>query len=252
MSFFELAKRITKKQVDNISNTPDTALKLPMGMDFGKVMNISPVVFALVDDSLVSAPDSRQNIITSISSLKDMSGTRLAFRAYVSNGDANQEQYLQVTANPNDFEAIWFTTLHRHYPQTMEELEAFQGKGFGSGDTTFTLARELLESVGIEQKILDKVYKNEDNLVYSREFEGDDYVAPIKSVETRMDSADQTKGMEQKNNFMLYSRMLDNKEKEFLWISLEAETTRNGQISNEVHVDFMVGLAVNKNRISII
>ena len=252
MALMELFKRVAQKKVDVLLDKKDVSLKLPMGLDFGKVINISPVVFALIDDSLVTPPSARQNIITSLSSLKDKQGDRIAYRAYVSNGDNGQEQYFQVTANPDNFEGIWFTTMHRHYPQTSEELAAFMGKGFGSGESEFNISRAMLESVGYESKVLDKVFKNMDNLTYSREIGEGDYVAPMSGLETRMDSADKEEGVEQKTNFMLYSRVLDNKEKEFLWISLEAEQTRNGITSNEVHVDFMVGLNVNKNRISII
>lgn len=252
MSLMELVKRVTQKKLDAGKKPEEEQLNLPMGMGFNKVMTISPVVFALVDDSLVTPPNARENIINSISSLKNGHGDRIAYRGYVNNGENGQEQYLQVTSNADDFESIWFTTLHRHYPQTMEDMEAFMGKGYGSGEREFNISRGMLESLGFEQKVLDKVFKNMDNLVYSREIGSEDYVAPVSCVETRIDSTDQESGMEQKTNFMLYSRMLANNVKEFLWISLEAEQTRDGKTSNEVHVDFMVGLKVDNKRISII
>ena len=252
MSLIDFAKRFTKKKMEQTEEKTNPKLDIPMGIDFGKVMTISPVVFALIDDSLVTAPSSRENIVTSLSSLKNNYGERVAFRAYINTGDKGQEQYLQVTTHSDDFECIWFTTLHRHYPQSMEDMEAFMGKGYGNGEREFNISRGMLESVGFDQKVLDKVFKNMDNLTYSREIGEGDYVAPIDCREVRMDSADRESGMEQKTNFMLYSRMLDSNVKEFLWISLEAEQTKNGNSSNEVHVDFMVGLKVDNKRISII
>lgn len=252
MSLFDFTRRFTQKKIDQSEAKSSNAPVLPMGIGFGKVVTISPIVFALVDDSLVTAPSARENMINSISSLRNTHGERLAYRGYVNTGDKGQEQYLQVTSNADDFEAIWFTTLHRHYPQSREDLDAFMGKGYGSGASEFNISRAMLEGVGYDAKVLDNVFKNLDNITYSREMGEGEYVAPVSCVEVRKDSADSESGIEQKTSFMLYSRMLESNVKEFLWISLEAEQTRNGQTSEEVHVDFMVGLKVDSKRISII
>ena len=251
MSIFSFTKKVIEKKVEQ--QTPK-AYSIPMGLDLGKVFTISPVVFALVDDSLVMPTDSRENIICAVSSLKAGNGARVGYRAYVKKGDSDTEpeQYLQVTSDEADFECIWFTRLHRHYPQTTEDMEAFMGKGYGSGEREFNISRGMLEGLGFDTKVLDNVYKNEDTLVYTREIGDADYVSPIEQLETRVDSKDCESGLTQKSSFMLYSRILANGTKEFLWISLEVEQSKNGVKSDEVHVDFMVGLKVDSNRIKVI
>lgn len=244
MSNIDFLKGFFKKTV---TTTQD--IKIPHNFQLGSVVKVSPVVFALKPQESLVQPINTEVNVSAISSLKNKHGERTSFRAYVEQED-DKDAFFQVTNNPNS-PIVWFTHLYRFYPQTQEDMDAFMGLGYGNGDKEFPFNKSMLMDANVPEHKIELLLGNEEQLVFTRMWGDSDYLEPILEYETKKTDISSEKGIAQECRTMLYCRQLSDDSIEYLLISLEAEESKDGKVSNEVHVDFMIGCDIDVNRISI-
>lgn len=255
-----LGKRIFDKTVDSSSNK-NTAVQdnnLPLGGRIGGCIELqkSPFILAQAQGSFVNFPN--DNVIKAISSVKIDESNLKIYRYYLQTGDddKSQETYLQLFVENNEVtDAVFCQALARFIPETAEEQMLYTGENNeGLGEQTYTLTREMLESVGFSEEKLTACFGINDALDFYREINAtQDFVKPIFAKEIRLDDAKGIQGLEQDVYFMPYARYLaDEKTQEFLIISFEIVKSRDGDFSKrDIHVDFMTGLTLDKTRIQI-
>jgi hypothetical protein len=221
----------------------------------------SPFIRAVSDGALVDMPTDAQSVIKAISRVKlNLSGS--LYRYYLQAGDAyegsasEKEIFLQVYVNEQQqvSEAIYCTQLTRLIPETDEDQKIFMGlAGYGLGDKCYSLWRFQLEELGFVESDLQTIFGGDDTIDYYRDA-GDpeqDFLAPFAGSEIRLDDATGQQGLKQEVYFMPYKREVKG-HTEYLFITTEIVQSKNGDASQrEIHVDFMIGLPVELERIVI-
>ena len=230
---------------------------LPLGARIGSVVNLqkTPLIRAISQGSLIAMPDEAETRIVAISRLK-LSISGKIYRYYL-NRDANGgEKFLQLYCDANDDlqELLYCSHLTRLIPETVEDQQAFLGEnGAGLGDRNYSLWREQLVGIGWDESSLDSIFADADSLQYERDA-GDpaqEFVAPFKGMETRIDDAAGKLGLQQDVVFMPYRRSLNEAgdQSELLLISTEILRSKDGDSKRDIHVDFMIALPLEAERL---
>lgn len=232
---------------------------LPLGARIGSVVTVqqSPLIRAAGAGSLLRLPEAQDGRILAVSQLKLRQAGGL-YRYYLATGDSDaRERFLQVyqSAQGEVAEILYCTQLARVIPETREDQEAYTGEaGYGLGDRSYTLWRNQLGDYGLEESELDLVFGADEGLEYWRDA-GDpqaEFIAPYTGSETRLDDADGRNGLRQDMHFMPYARELRGGGKEYLLITTEILNSVNGDASKRgIHVDFVIGIPVEQERIAI-
>lgn len=87
---------------------------------------------------------------------------------------------------------------------------------------------------------------------FTREGGVGQYVSPFRATENRLDDAVGDRGMKKDLSFMQYTRTLAGGQSERLLISFENVLSRDGQTSAAVYVDFLAGLALDRNKVKVL
>lgn len=238
------------------NDAPRTDGDLPLGARIGSVVGIqqSPLLRAVADGSLIALPDADDVRIVAVSQLRLKQAGGL-YRYYLDTGERDeQEKFLQVYQNASGevSEILYCTQLARVIPETAEEQDAYTGQsGAGLGDRSYTLWREQLDD---PERDLELIFGAEPGLDYWRDA-GDQqapFVPPFTGTETRLDDAGGHTGLRQELYFMPYVRPLRGGGHEYLLITTEILYSVNGDRSKRgIHVDFVIGIPVEQQRIVI-
>ena len=231
---------------------------LPLGARIGGFLRLqkSPFIRAISEGSLVDMPTDAQSIIKAISRVKlNLSGS--LYRYYLQTGDVSEKEiFLQVYVNElgEVSEAIYCTQLTRLIPETDEDQQIFTGlAGYGLGDKRYSLWRFQLEELGYVESDLQVIFGADETIDYCRDA-GDfeqEFLAPFTGTEVRLDDAKGQQGLQQEIYFMPYKREVKG-HTEYLFITTELVKSKNGDASQrEIHVDFMVGIPVELERVVI-
>lgn len=231
---------------------------LPLGARIGGFLKLqkSPFIRAISEGSLIDMPTDAQSVIKAISRVKlNMSGS--LYRYYLQTGDLNEKEiFLQVYVNEQGqvSEAIYCTQLTRLIPETDEDQQIFMGlAGYGLGDKRYSLWRFQLEELGFVESDLQAIFGIDDTIDYCRDA-GDleqEFLAPFTGSEIRLDDAVGRHGLQQQIYFMPYKRNVKSNT-EYLFITTELIQSKNGDVGQrEIHVDFMVGIPVELERLVI-
>lgn len=255
------AKDIAGKHGFGNDNAQDE--DLPLGARIGGFLRLqkSPFIRAISEGSLIDMPTDAQSVIKAISRVKlNMSGS--LYRYYLQTGDlhtgnANEKEiFLQVYVNAlgQVSEAIYCTQLTRLIPETEEDQQIFMGlAGYGLGDKCYSLWRFQLEELGYVASDLQVIFGDDETIDYYRDA-GDidqDFLVPFTGSEVRLDDALGQQGLQQEIYFMPYKREVKG-HTEYLFITTELIKSKNGDSSQrEIHVDFMVGIPVELERVVI-
>jgi hypothetical protein len=232
---------------------------LPLGARIGSVVRLqqSPLLRAAGDGSLITLPDEGDTRIVAVSQIRLKQSGGL-YRYYLDTGDLDaKEKFLQVYQDGQGqvVELMYCTQLARVIPEKAEDQEAYTGQsGAGLGDRSYTLWREQLGDIGLDEADLDLVFGERDGVDYWRDA-GDpnaEFVAPFSGTETRLDDASGRTGLRQEMYFMPYVRQLRGGGNEYLLITTEILHSVNGDASKRgIHVDFVIGIPVEQQRIVI-
>lgn len=229
---------------------------LPLGARIGSLVNVqqSPLIRASAAGSLLALPDDGGPRIVAISQLKLNLAGKL-YRYYLAKGDDDaQERFLQLYQNERGevAEILYCTQLARVIPESAEDQDAYTGQsGAGLGDRSYTLWREQLGDMGLD---LDLIFGASDGLDYWRDA-GDPeaaFMPPFTGSEVRLDDASGRSGLRQHLYFMPYVRQLRGGNHEYLLITTEILHSVNGDTGKRgIHVDFVIGIPVEQQRIVI-
>jgi hypothetical protein len=256
---YKYARSVAAKHgIDSPNRSARVDLDLPMGARIGGMITLqkSPFIRAECDGSLITIPDDGDTLIRAISRVNlDISGQ--LYRYFLDTGDDNtQEKYLQILQDVQGEvkEILYCTQLTRIIPESADDQDAFMGlSGTGLGDKSYTLWRDQLRDLGLGDADLAIVCGDNDRIDYLRDV-GDpaqDFISPFTGVEMRVDDADGEHGLEQNLYFMPYVREL-NSSREYLLITTEIVKSRDGDTSRRsIHVDFMIGIPLEAERVLI-
>jgi hypothetical protein len=240
-------------------DAPRTDRDLPLGARIGSLVRIqqSPLLRAAGDGSLITPPDADDKRIVAVSQIRLKQSGGL-YRYYLETGDRDdKEKFLQVYQSDGGqvAEVMYCTQLARVIPETVEDQEAYMGlAGAGLGDRSYTLWRAQLNDIGLDESDLDLVFGDAEGIDYWRDA-GDpqaEFVTPFSGTETRLDDASGRLGLRQEMYFMPYVRQLRSGGHEYLLITTEIISSVNGDASKRgIHVDFVIGIPVEQQRIVI-
>ena len=230
---------------------------LPLGARIGSVvqMQMSPVIRAQSNGSLIAMPEAGDTRILAVSQIKLAPSTAL-FRLYLATGDANaDEKFIQVFSNDDGTvaEMLYCTQLARVIPETEDDQDAYTGvAGYGLGDASYTLWREQLADM-VSATELANAFGDDDHITYARDAGATDaaFVAPFTGREVRIDDAAGMKGLKQEMYFMPYVRELAGGGREYLLITTEIIESVDGQSKRGIHVDFVIGIPIEQERITV-
>ena len=231
---------------------------VPLGARIGSVVQIqmSPIIRAQANGSLIAMPAAADTRILAVSQIRLQPSTEL-YRLYLDKGDdADDEKFLQVFCGDDGkvAEVLYCTQLARVIPETADDQDAYTGvAGYGLGDAGYTLWREqLADMLGAQE--LATVFGESDRLDYTRDAgnPGAQFVAPFKGRETRIDDAEGQRGLRQEMYFMPYVRQLADGSREYLLITTEIVESVDGDANKRgIHVDFVIGIPMEQERIVI-
>lgn len=238
---------------------PKADAGLPLGARIGGVVNLqaSSFIRACANGSLVEMFNGKNVLITAISRVR-LAADGTMYRYYFSTGDSGSEpeRFLQVfkDAQGNVVEALFCTTLTRIIPESIEEQKAFTGEdGYGLGQKMYSLGRDDLIAAGVAEHVLTTALGDAEMIEYWRDI-GDreaEFVYPLSGTETRIDDDEGIRGLEQDIVFMPYARDIGDG-REYLLISTEIVKSRDGDPNKrQIHVDLMVGIPLELDRINI-
>lgn len=247
-----------KYGVDAAREAPRADDSMPMGAKIGSLlkMQMSPFIRALSGGSLISMPGSNDTTIRAIGHVR-LNFPGNIYRYYVATGDDDREdeKFLQVIQDEagDVSEVMYCTRMTRLIPETEEIQNAFTGEGgVGLGQKTYTIVREQLAENGYSDAEINAALGESDRLDYTRETGEEDFVPPFKGVEVRVDDAQGQHGLEQDIWFVPYVRQLADGTQEFLLITTEVVISQDGDTSKRsIHVDFMIGIILEKERVTI-
>jgi len=231
---------------------------LPLGARIGGFIRLqkSPFIRAVSEGSLIDMPTDARSVIKAISRVKlNLSGS--LYRYYLQTGDINEKEiFLQVYVNQlgEVEEAIYCTQLTRIIPETDEDQQIFMGlAGYGLGDKQYSLWRFQLEELGFVESDLRTIFGDDETIDYARDAGApeQEFLEPFTGSETRLDDALGQLGLKQKIYFMPYKRKVKSNT-EYLFITTEILESKDGDANKRnIHVDFMVGVPVELERVVI-
>jgi len=231
---------------------------VPLGARIGSVVQIqmSPIIRAQTNGSLIAMPAAGDTRILAVSQIRLQPDTEL-YRLYLDKGDDDaHEKFLQVFCGDDGrvAEVLYCTQLARVIPETANDQDAYTGvAGYGLGDAGYTLWREqLADMLGAAE--LATVFGESDRVDYTRDAGAPDaqFVTPFKGRETRIDDAAGMHGLRQELYFMPYVRQLADGSREYLLITTEIVESVDGDANKRgIHVDFVIGIPMEQERITI-
>jgi hypothetical protein len=231
---------------------------VPLGARIGSVvqMQVSPIVRAQANGSLIAMPAAGDTRILAVSQMRLQPDVEL-YRLYLDKGDDDaDEKFLQVFCGDDGkvAEVLYCTQLARVIPETADDQDAYMGAaGCGLGDPSYTLWREQLADM-VDAATLESVFGAADRVDYARDAGAPDaqFVTPFKGRETRIDDAAGMRGLRQEIYFMPYVRSLADGTREYLLITTEIVESVDGDAGKRgIHVDFVIGIPVEQERIVI-
>lgn len=231
---------------------------VPLGARIGSVVQLqcAPVIRAQTNGSLIATPAAADTRILAVSQLRLQPDTTL-YRLYLDKGDDDaKEKFLQVFCGDDGkvAEVLFCTQLARVIPETADDQDAYMGRaGYGLGDAGYTLWREQLADM-LDAPAVDTVFGSADRVDYTRDAGAPDaqFVAPFQGRETRIDDAAGMHGLRQELYFMPYVRALADGSREYLLITTEIVESVDGDAGKRgIHVDFVIGIPVEQERIVI-
>lgn len=231
---------------------------LPLGARIGSLvqMQVSPVIRAQTDGSLIALPAAGDTRVLAVSQIRLEPATALV-RLYLVTGDAQaDEKFLQVFSNDDGSvaEILYCTQLARVIPETAEDQDAYTGvAGYGLGDASYTLWRDQLADT-LSPADLANAFGENDHIAYARDAGARDgtFMRPFTGREIRIDDATGMKGLKQQLYFMPYVRELAGGGREYLLITTEIIESVDGDASKRgIHVDFVIGIPVEQERITV-
>ena len=229
---------------------------VPLDARIGSVvqMQASPIIRAQASGSLIAMPDAGDSRILAVSQMRLQPSTEL-YRLYLDKGDADaKEKFLQVFGGDGAVaEVLYCTQLARVIPETADDQDAYTGQaGHGLGDPSYTLWREQLADT-LDDAVLATAFGDAERLDYRRDAGGASaFVQPFKGRETRIDDAQGKHGLRQQMFFMPYVRELAGGGREYLLITTEIIESVDGDAAKRgIHVDFVIGIPVEQERIVI-
>ncbi|MBK3780302.1 YjfK family protein [Paraburkholderia aspalathi] len=266
MSLFNLAGRIIDKKFDDAARAHAPKLDrvdtgLPYNAQLGALLEVPRAEFALLDGSLLSVPASAQLPIVAVSRIHlDADDDLALFRFYTATGQDRSgvgASFLQVVCRAGHVDDIqdvaYYQHLCRDFPVTDEEQAPYRGEGFGLGELTYEMADDKLRAIPQAASNLSAfIASADDALVFTRDTPGGDYVAPFDAGENRLDDAVGEKGMTKRLSFMPYVRDLAAGRQERLLISFDYVKTVDGRSATAAYVDFLAGLALDRNKVKVL
>jgi hypothetical protein len=231
---------------------------VPLGARIGSVVQLqcSPIIRAQANGSLVGMPDAGDTRILAVSQIRLEPEVEL-YRLYLDKGDDDaKEKFLQVYCGDDGgvAEILYCTQLARVIPETADDQDAYTGAaGHGLGDAGYTLWREQLADM-LDEATLSTAFGSADRLDYTRDAGAPDaaFVAPFEGREIRIDDPAGVHGLRQQMYFMPYVRALPDGSREYLLITTEIVESVDGDANRRgIHVDFVVGIPVEQERIVI-
>jgi len=231
---------------------------VPLDARIGSVVQMqqSPIIRAQANGSLIATPAAGDTRILALSQMRLQPDTEL-YRIYLDKGDEDaKEKFLQVFCGDDGkvAEILYCTQLARVIPETADDQDAYTGQaGYGLGDQGYTLWREQLADT-LGEAELASVFGDSDRLDYVRDAGGSSaaFVKPFEGREIRIDDAKGVHGLRQEIYFMPYVRELAGGGREYLLITTEIIESVDGDTSKRgIHVDFVIGIPMEQERIVI-
>lgn len=231
---------------------------VPLDARIGSVVQLqhSPVIRAQANGSLIAMPAPGDTRILAVSQMRLQPDTEL-YRLYLDKGDEDaKEKFLQVFCGDDGkvAEILYCTQLARVVPETADDQDAYTGQaGHGLGDPGYTLWREQLADM-LGEPELAAVFGDGERLDYVRDAGGSSagFVQPFHGREIRIDDAQGVHGLRQELYFMPYVRELAGGGREYLLITTEIIESVDGDTSKRgIHVDFVIGIPMEQERIVI-
>lgn len=222
---------------------------LPLGGRIGGYAKVdeAAIFTATVLGSFVIAPSIGEAKITAISRVRldgwpDEMGM---FRYYLAKGDdGDKERFIQVvTRNGVVSEVVYFTSLTRLYPDSVDGLRYYSGElgDEGIGGTEWVFTRDDLKGLLTDAQFND-LPADKAEIAWNRAVGSGDHVLPVRGMENRIDDAVGDMGLRQELYIMPHERVLEGGLVEHLLVSLEVVKSHNGEPEKDVHVDFMIGI----------
>lgn len=231
---------------------------VPLDARIGSVVQMqqSSIIRAQANGSLIATPAAGDTRILAVSQMRLQPDTEL-YRLYLDKGDEDaKEKFLQVFCGDDGkvAEILYCTQLARVIPETADDQDAYTGQaGYGLGDQGYTLWREQLADT-LGEAELASVFGDSDRLDYVRDAGGPNaaFVKPFTGREIRIDDAKGVHGLRQEIWFMPYVRELGGGGREYLLITTEIIESVDGDTSKRgIHVDFVIGIPMEQERIVI-
>jgi len=234
---------------------------LPLGARIGGLISLqqTPFIRANTNGAIVDIPDQLTNQICSIGRVRfDADGQLLRYYFWRGDEDDEAEVYVQLYQDQvgTISEVMYCARLTRFIPQSSEQQAAYMGSnGAGLGEPSYTIYKQQLSELGYSADELDNIFGDEDQLIYQRDVgnEAQQFIAPFKGTEIRIDDSNGEQGLRQQIFYMPYVRTLrDQQTKEYLFISTDIVESKNGDPSKRaIHVNFMLGLALDLERMTV-
>ena len=243
-----------KRGLDGKARREDQALPLRARIGSLVKMQMSPLIRAQSNGSLIGMPREADDRIVAISQIK-LQLPGVVYRFYMSKGDDDaKETFLQTYCDEQGHvaEILYCTQLARVIPETAQDQDDYTGvPGTGLGEHDYTLWREqLADTLGAAE--LMQVFGDNERIDFRRDI-GEPHIAfaaPLSGTETRIDDAAGMQGFKQEIYYMPYVRDLSGGGKEYLLITTEIIESVNGDTSERgIHVDFVIGIPVEQERI---
>ena len=236
---------------------------VPLDARIGSVVQMqqSPIIRAQANGSLIAMPAAGDTRILAVSQMRLQPATFL-YRLYLDKGDEDaKEKFLQVFCGDDGkvAEILYCTQLARVIPETADDQDAYTGQaGYGLGDQGYTLWREQLADT-LGEAELAAVFGDGDRLDYVRDAgvrasggPNAAFVQPFTGREIRIDDPRGVHGLRQEIYFMPYVRELAGGGREYLLITTEIIESVDGDTSKRgIHVDFVIGIPMEQERIVI-
>lgn len=167
----------------------------------------------------------------------------------------DDSRFIQLYVNEQGelVEALACSRLASYVPDP-DELPYLIGEAqAGLGDQEYTLDRDTLRGCGLTEAELTAVLADAQTLVYTRDIQGQAYVAPLQGTETRIDDPAGQHGLQADIWFMPYTRTLRDGSVEYLLIQLYKVLSQDGNADRQaVYVQIWVGIPLEKERVTVL